>query len=249
MRFYHAMFDTDQFLILSVIFLAVFTQSLSGFGLALVAMSLLPSIIGVQAATPLVALVAISIEVFLLIRYRRALNLRVIWPIIAASLLGIPVGVWALRGIDETVLITILGIVITGYSLYALFQFRLPTLISPVWAWSVGFVAGMLGGAYNVSGPPVVIYSDCRRWPPTEFKSNLQAFFVVSSSFVALSHALSGNLTSDIWQHYLWTIPAMALGFLAGTSLDRFLNPSRFRKIVLIMLVIMGVRLILSAWF
>ena len=37
----------------------------------------------------------------------------------------------------------------------------------------------------------------------------------------------------------------MALGLLAGTSLDRFLDPQVFRKIVLVLLVVMGVRLIL----
>jgi uncharacterized membrane protein YfcA len=234
----------NQLWVVFVIFLAVFTQSLSGFGFALVAMALLPSLISVQIATPLVALVAISIEAYLMYRYREALNLGVVWPIALASLVGIPIGVWTLKGVDEATLLTVLGVVITGYALYALLRFKLPELRHPVWAWGAGFLAGILGGAYNVSGPPVIIYSDCRRWPPREFKSNLQGFFVVSSTFIALSHAVSRNLTSIIWEHYLWALPAMALGVIAGTSLDRFLNPTRFRRIVLVILVIMGLRLI-----
>ena len=249
MRCYSAMIDTSQLFILVAIFLAVFTQSLSGFGVALVAMALLPGLIGVQIATPLVALVAISIEIFLVLRYRAAMNLQAVWPIALASLAGIPLGVWALRGVSETTLITILGIMITAYALYALLQLRLPRLESRLWGWGVGFVAGVLGGAYNTSGPPVIVYSDCRRWPPAEFKSNLQGFFVVSSTFIAISHALSGNLTSEVWRYYVWAMPAMALGILAGTSLDRFLDPVRFRKIVLVLLVFMGVRLTLSTWF
>jgi uncharacterized membrane protein YfcA len=237
----------SQFWVALVIFLAVFTQSLSGFGVALIAMALLPGLISVQVATPLVALVAISIEAFLVIRYRAALNLRAVWPIALASLVGIPAGIWSLKGVDETTLLTVLGIVITGYALYALLRFKMPALHHPAWAWFVGFLAGILGGAYNVSGPPVIIYSDCRRWPPAEFKGNLQGFFVVSSAFIALSHAVSGNLTATIWRHYLWALPAMFLGVLAGTSLDRFLNPARFRIVVLALLVLMGLRMIISS--
>ncbi len=237
----------SQYWVALVIFLAVFTQSLSGFGVALIAMALLPSLISFQVATPLVALVAISIEAFLVVRYRAALNLRSVWPIALASLVGIPVGIWSLRGIEETTLLTVLGVVITGYALYSILRFKMPALHHPAWAWIVGFLAGILGGAYNVSGPPVIIYSDCRRWPPAEFKGNLQGFFVVSSSFIALSHAVNGNLTSNVWHHYLWALPAMFLGIIAGTSLDRFLNPTRFRGIVLVLLVFMGLRLIVSS--
>lgn len=234
----------DILLIILAIFVAVFTQSLAGFGVALIAMALLPPMIGMQAATPLVALIALTIEIFLLIRYRAALNLGAVWPIALASIFGIPLGVWALAKIGEDLLLTLLGLVITGYALYALMKFKLPELLSPLWAYGVGLVAGILGGAYNTSGPPVIIYGDCRRWPPAEFKSNLQGFFLVSSAFVAINHLVSGNITLDVWRYYLWTVPAMALGMLLGTSLDRFINPGTFRKIVLWLLVLMGLRLI-----
>jgi len=69
------MIDASLLLVIIVIFLAVFTQSLSGFGVALIAMALLPGLLSMQIATPLVALVAISIEIFLVIRYRESLHL------------------------------------------------------------------------------------------------------------------------------------------------------------------------------
>lgn len=229
-----------------VIFLAVFTQSFSGFGIALVAMALLPGLVSIQIATPLVALAAFTIETFLLIRYRDNLNLSAVAPVAIASLLGIPVGIWLLSGVDEQVVLKVLGVVITGYALYAIFQFRLPPLRHPLWAWGAGLIAGILGGAYNTSGPPVIIYGNCKGWAPSEFKSNLQGFFLFNSAFVALSHAFGGNLTTQVWTSYLWALPAMALGILVGTSLDRYVAPDRFRRIVLWLLVIMGIRLILA---
>lgn len=235
----------DNLLLVSlVIFLAVFTQSLTGFGSALVAMALLPALIGIRTATPLVALVGLTIEVALLLRYHAAFRLKSVWRLIVASLVGIPLGLLVLRRGDEHLALAILGCVLVGYALYALFEKPLPRLKSNAWAYSTGFAAGMLGGAYNTSGPPVVIYGDAQRWPPAEFKSNLQGFFFVTNIFVIAGHALSGNLTYRVWIGYLWVLPAIALGILLGMWLASRINPAVFRKLVLVLLIVMGVRMI-----
>jgi len=235
--------DMTTVLVGLVIFLAAFTQSLSGFGLALVSMALLPSVIGLHMATPLVALVAIVIESVLLLRFREALELRTIWRVVLAALIGTPFGVLFLSRVDENLAMRILGIVIAGYALYALLGLKLPHLEGSLWAYSAGLVGGLLGGAYNTSGPPVIVYADCRRWQPAVFKSNLQGYFIVSSLAVMVSHAISGNITSQVWSTFWWTLPFIGVGLLAGLSLDRWLNPLVFRRLVLVLLVVMGIRL------
>jgi uncharacterized membrane protein YfcA len=236
--------DMPQAIVFGVIFLAVFVQSMSGFGLALVSMALLPGIVGIQVAAPLVALVGIPLEILLLLKYRSALNIHEVWPLIIASLFGIPLGIFVLKRVDEEIVLTILGIVITGYALYSLLEVKLPQMNHPTWAYGSGFLAGLLGGAYNTGGPPVIIYGNCRGWLPAEFKGNLQSFFLVVTLFVAAAHALSGNLTEVVWVDFLWAVPAIGLGFVAGTWLDRYLNPAVFRKVVLVLLVLLGLRLI-----
>jgi hypothetical protein len=235
--------DMTTFLVGSVIFLAAFTQSLSGFGLALVSMALLPSVIGIHVATPLVALVAIVIETVLLLRYREALDVRAIWRVVFAALIGTPLGVLILSRVNENLALSILGIVIAGYALYALLGLKLPHLEGSLWAYSAGLVGGLLGGAYNTSGPPVIIYADCRRWSPEVFKSNLQGYFIISSLAVMATHALNGNITPLVWKAFWWTLPFIGVGLLAGLSLDRWLNPILFRRVILVLLVVMGVRL------
>jgi hypothetical protein len=172
------------------------------------------------------------------------LNIHAVWPLIIASLFGIPLGIFVLKRVDEEIVLTILGIVITGYALYSLLEVKLPQMNHPTWAYGSGFFAGLLGGAYNIGGPPIIIYGNCRGWMPAEFKSNLQSFFLVGTLFVAAAHALSGNLTEVVWVDFLWAVPAIGLGFVAGTWLDRYLNPAIFRKVVLVLLFLMGLRLI-----
>lgn len=232
------------FLISLVIFLAVLTQTVSGFGVALVAMALLAQLIDIRLATPLVTLVAISLEVILLIHYRSALNLKAIWQISIASLAGIPLGIIAFKNVAQETVLTVLGAVILSYALYTLLNLKLPGLAHQGWAYGFGLVAGMLGGAYNTSGPPVIIYGNCRGWLPAEFKGNLQGFFVFNSVFVLIGHALAQNLTPLIWHTYLLTLPAVALGLIVGLRLSRRLSPVLFRKVVLGLLVVLGLRLI-----
>ena len=234
----------DLLLPLLVIFLAVFTQSLSGFGVALVAMAILPGLLGIQIATPLVALVAITLESILLVRYHTSLNLRAVRPLALAAIVGIPIGVLALSKANEEIALTLLGVVIAGYALYALSNLRMPEMRHPLWGILAGFLSGLLSGAYNTGGPPVIIYGNARRWQPQEFKSNLQGLFVVNDILVVASHALSGNLTGEVWRLYLWALPVIGIGILAGVSLDKRLDPAFFRKLVLLLLVILGIRLI-----
>ena len=236
--------DMPQIIVFGVILLAVFVQSMAGFGLALVSMALLPGIVGIQVAALLVALVGIPLEFLLLVKYRSELNISAVWPLILASLFGIPLGIYVLKRVDEDIVLTFLGIVITGYALYFLLEVNLPQMKHPIWAYGSGFFAGLLGGAYNTAGPPVIIYGNCRGWLPAEFKGNLQSFFLVGTLFVVAAHVLSGNLTEVVWVDFLWVIPAIGLGFVAGTWLDRYLNPEVFRKVVLVLLILMGLRLI-----
>ena len=235
----------EPFLLFVVALLAAFTQSLTGFGSALVSMAVLPGLIGIRTAAPLVTLVTVTIDVTLLARYRQALNLRAIWRLVAALVLGVPLGILVLRRVEERFVLAILGVVIAGYALYALLSPRLPRLEHPAWAYGFGFIAGVLGGAYNTSGPPVVIFGNCQRWPPSEFKGNLQGFFLVNDLLVIAGHALSQNLTPLVLRDYLIVLPALIVGLFVGGRLDRRLDPALFRKIVLVLLVVMGLRLLL----
>ena len=235
--------DMTTFWVGMAIFLAVFTQSISGFGSALVAMALLPALIGIRVATPLVAVVALALEVVLIIRYHQALDVKAIWRVILAALIGTPLGVHFLSNVNEKISLTLLGVVITGYAIYALLGLKMPRLEKSFWAYLAGFFGGLLGGAYNTSGPPVILYADCHRWPSDVFKSNLQGYFVVSSVVVLSSHVLNGNLTPQVWHLFWWITPFMLFGLITGLSLDRWLNPILFRRVVLALLVIMGIRL------
>lgn len=222
------------------------TQALTGFGSALVSMAVLPPVLGLQATAPLVALMAGTIEVSLLLRYRSALRFAAVRWLGAAMIVGIPVGLLGLRAVPERLALVLLGVVLCGYSAYAVFNPRLPELRPRPWAPLLGFLAGALGGAYNTSGPPLVIYGHGQRWSPNEFKGNLQGLFLVIDVAVVLGHLAAGNVTPGVLRSYLWALPGLLVGILLGLTLDRRLDPAVFRRLVLLVLFAMGIRMLIG---
>jgi hypothetical protein len=233
-----------ELLTAGVICLATMTQTLTGFGSALVAMSILPGLLSLQIAAPLMALLSLCISITLSLVYRRQFQLGVVARLAIASLPMVPVGIVLLRYLPERLLLIALSLVICSYALYALFKFRLPHFQSDIWAYGFGACSGILSGAYNTGGPPVVIYGNCRRWPPEVFKSNLSSFFLLNALTVNLGHAVQGNFTREVWQYVPGGLAGFATGAIAGLVLSRYLQPALFQKGVLILLLVSGVKML-----
>ena len=236
----------EWLLVFVIVFFAIFVQSLTGFVLALVSMPFLAALLGVQTAAPLVALFGLVAEVILLLYFREALNVRVIWRLIAASIVGVPIGVLVIRVLDEQVVLTLLGVIVAGYAGYALLKLRLPAIEGSIWAYGAGFLGGILGGAYTTAGPPVIVYGNCRGWPPAEFKGNLQGYFLLTSVLIIVSHAVAGNYGAEVLRYGLVAMPAVAAGLVAGLALSKRVSAAAFRSLVLWLLLVLGVWLIVG---
>lgn len=230
----------------AVIFLAAVVQSVTGFGFALVAMAVLPGMIGLQMAAPLVAVVGILNSAILWIYYRRGFDPKIVSRLVLGTLLTIPLGIFLLRRLPETIALTVLGILITTYAVYVLAGLMLPALRSPWWAYLFGAIAGLTSGAYSVGGPPVVIYGQCCRWSPTAFRSNLPAFFFINAIGVVTGHGLQGNLTPEVLRMGAIAVLPLVIGIAIGTWIAQNLNPKLFQRVVLILLIITGLKLILA---
>lgn len=238
--------DTTQLVLVALIaFAASFIQSVAGFGSALLGMPLLVVVVGIQIASPLVALLGAALEIVLILRYRQHLHVRLVGKLVLAATVGIPLGIYAVKNVDQRIVLGILAIVLIGYGLYGLSKLALPTLDGDGWTYSLGFIAGVLGGAYNTAGPPVIIYGHARRWPAAQFKGNLQGFFLPVSFFIVAGHFLASTVTPVVWQSFLVSLLPLALGIWLGGLAERRIDAERFRKLVLALLILLGASLVL----
>jgi uncharacterized membrane protein YfcA len=230
---------------MAVLCFAAFTKSILGFGEALVAVPLLALALDVQTASPVSMLMAASVTLMMVFRYWRSIDLRAIWRLTAAAVIGIPLGIGVLKNLPEAWLTGALGALLIVIGLYYLLRPALPARPEHYWAYLLGFSAGVLGGAYNIAGPALVVYGTLRRWQPEQFRATLQGFFMVINIVILFGHASAGLWTPDVLQLFALSIPAIVLGFWVGHRLSPHIAPDAFARLVYIALIVSGVFLIL----
>ncbi|OGD20797.1 MAG: hypothetical protein A2Y70_05215 [Candidatus Aminicenantes bacterium RBG_13_64_14] len=234
--------------VVGVILAAAFVRSALGFGDAVVAMPLLAMVIGLKTATPLVAFMGPTISLLILMKDWRAGDMKAAARLIVASLLGIPLGVYGLARLPEEPLKIVLGVLILLYGLFGLARPSVRIKNEKAWVpWMVGWTAGVLGGAYNTNGPPVVAYGMLRGWPPGRFRANLQGYFLPTGLMILAGHGLAGMWTGEVFRFYLFSLPAIVLGVVLGGLVNRKLRPAVFVKLVYVFLAAMGAILLLRA--
>lgn len=233
-------------LVIIIVFFAALVQGTAGFGLALVAMPLLAPVLGIQVASPVLAVVATTTSTIYAIRFFRTADPRAIIPLFLAAVLGIPFGILWLKQTDPTLVTHILGILLVVYGIYELIGFSMPLPQGRRWTYIVGFLSGVLTGAYNTGGPPVVMYASASRWPLLQFKCNLQVYFMAVGYFLIAAHFASGNVTPLVWHYIVAAAPGTLLGFFLGVRLGNRLSSQRFRYLILILITLLGIRLLFT---
>ncbi len=218
-----------------------------GFGDALIAMPLLAMLLGLRVATPLFALAATVIALTIVLRHWREVRLAGAGRLVVGSALGIPFGLWLLRGSFERELTLLLAAVVIGFALFQLFTPR-PVRLRAAWtAYPVGLIAGVLGGAYNTNGPPVVIYGALRRWPPAEFRATLQGYFICTSVVILSGHALAGLWTAQVGWLFGFSLLGVVPAIAGGEWLHRRIPTARFERVVYALLIPLGTILAIDA--
>ena len=232
-----------------VIFIATLIRSTFGFGEALVAVPLLAFVIPVEVATPVAVLASITVAVVVLVQDWRDVHVRSARSLILSTFLGIPLGLVLLTRVAEPVVKAILAVVIIAFSTYNLVSRRRSELKDDRLAWLFGFIAGVMGGAYGMNGPPLVIYGSLRRWTPERFRATLQGYFFPASLIGMLGYWLAGLWVPAVTRYYLVSLPAIIGATLLGRMANRKFHVDLFVSLINLGLIAIGVFLLIqSAW-
>jgi len=234
-------------IVLVTVFLSIFIRSTFGFGDALIAMPVLAMTVGLQVATPLVALIANTVAFTILLKNWRNVRLESTWRLVVSSLLGIPIGLVFLKGMYEGTAKVLLALLIVSFSVYNLLKPRLSVLAGDKLAYVFGLLAGIVGGAYNTNGPLVVMYGTLKKWPAESFQATLQSYFFPTGLLIVLGHGLAGLWTPDVLRLYVVSLPVAFLAVLLGSRLNRSIPQGKFDRYVNIFLIVIGVMLFVNS--
>jgi uncharacterized membrane protein YfcA len=241
--------DSATLHVLLVVFLATLIRSTFGFGEALIAVPLLALSIPIEIAAPLAVLLSITIAAIVVAQDWRKIHIRSTGWLLAPTFLGIPLGVALLTSVHEHLVKAVLALVIMAFSGYFLAATKPPELPkdSRPWLLGCGFIAGVLGGAYGMNGPPLVVYGAMRRWSPEHFRATLQGYFLPASIVTMAGYWLAGLWIPAVTRYYLISLPAAVPAIFLGRFMNRRLQGDAFLKYVHAGLVCIGGLLLIQA--
>lgn len=233
--------------VVTVLLLATLIRSAFGFGEALVAVPLLALIMPVEVAAPVAALVSITVAGVVLVQDWSEVHVRSAGWLVFPTFLGIPLGLLLLTRVAEPIVKGALACVIIAFSTYSLLGRRQHSLENDRLAWLFGFGAGVLGGAYGMNGPPLVIYGALRGWSPKHFRATLQGYFLPASVVVMCGYWLAGLWTPAVSRYYLVSLPVVLVAIFSGRVINRRIPGPRFLLYVHVGLTAIGAMLLVQA--
>ena len=223
---------------------ASLVMGLAGFGNALIAMAFLPYFMTPATAIAVLTIYTIVFTIAIFVPVRRHLTPRGVTWLLVGTVLGTPLGVWILVACSASTLNRIIGGVLVVVVLLE-WAGRYPErLIGQWWGLGAGFVAGLMGSAVGMPGPPVVVYSAMQDWSPRTIKANLQVFFFVNQAVILAGYWRAGLLTGDVWRlSASFALPAAA-GTGLGILLFKHVDHATFRRVVFAVLLVSGLVLL-----
>jgi hypothetical protein len=234
---------------LLIVFIATLIRSAFGFGEALVAVPLLAFCIPLQTAAPLAVLISITIAAVVVVQDWNKIHLRSSSWLVLSTLPGIPLGLLLLTSSHGSLVKAVLALLIMSFSCYSLIG-RAPLKLerdSRRWLLLCGFCAGVLGGAYGMNGPPLVIYGSMRRWSAQHFRATLQAYFLPASIIGMACYWMAGLWTPAVTHYYLLSLPVTLPAVFLGRFVNHRLRGDAFTKYVYLGLGAIGTLLLIQA--
>jgi uncharacterized membrane protein YfcA len=237
------------FYILLISFFATLVRSTFGFGESLVAVPLFSFFLPIDAAVPLSVLISILVALVVVVQDHRQIHFNSAKWLIFFALSGIPIGILILIYGNEFWVKIGLGTLIILYSLYALVGKNSIVLETDnkYWLFICGFLSGLLGGAYGINGPPLVVYGNMRKWSAKDFRATLQAYFLPASFVGTVGYLIKGLLTITVLKYFFVSLPASLPAIFLGRYLNRKLKNGTFFYYVYWGLILIGLFLIVNS--
>ncbi|MBS7545220.1 sulfite exporter TauE/SafE family protein [Ancylobacter oerskovii] len=224
-------FDAALLWAIATALIAGATRGFSGFGGALIFMPLVGAVFSPKLAAPTLLVIDTVLTLPMVLQAMRACIWRQVAPLGLGAVAAVPLGVWLLEEIDPVVLrwaiatlaVALLMLLILGRGWQA------PHSLAA--KLGIGALSGMLGGAAQLSGPPVVVYWLGTGQNAALVRANLFAFFALTTLASGTAYVSRGLVTAEVLKLSLVLGPTYALGLVAGARGFRLANDRQFRLI------------------
>lgn len=229
----------------AIILIASTVHAVTGFGYALVATPLLALTVDPHTAVVATTLSALAMTVTIAVRQRHHAEWKVATIALVGVVLGMPFGLWVYGVTSERVLTGLIGVGVLGCTVMVWRRVKVhgnaPMLMG------VGLLSGALSTSTGTNGPPMVAAFQGMDYDPHKFRATLAAVFAGTSVFSLLGFAVAGKVNAESMWIGLVGLLVVQLGWFAGNAVFNRIDPERFRKVLLVVLLVSAAVTIFSA--
>lgn len=228
-------------LILLIFVASAMTQGIMGFGYGIVAMTMLPLLMGLKDAVTLLSILNAAMMLLSLYWQKKAFKWKDARHLMIGAFIGIPIGGVMIHYLNEDLLLGILGatMIYVGIN-HFLTRHRKAQKALKIWELPIGIFSGVLAAGFNMGGPPIVAYVFSRDWTVEYAKAILASVFVTTSLSRLFIVGLTGeDLPKILWLSAAVVIPS-AIVLRIGIGVGRRIPHEFLRPTIFVYLTIVG---------
>ncbi len=238
---------------LAIIALAVYFQTVTGFGLAMIVMGAtsgleLVSVPTIATITSLLSLINCAVAIPGTLHH---INWRTTYLVVYGIVPSVIGGVLLLNYLGSSaahVVKPLLGLVIIYSGLSIVLKVTASERpLSKLSFFLSGLFSGIFSGMFGVSGPPLVYQFYRQKMDLATIRYSLIFLFSITAGIRTLFVASQGRLTVEVLLFSLSALPVVALATLAGKRYPPPLRYPALRRIACLVLIMIGLSLVLPA--
>ena len=232
-----------------VMLLAYGLRGSTGFGGAL-GMPLLALVLPIKVLVPVWTLLGFASSAAFIWRDRRHIDLRGVVAFMPWCAVGIAVGLYYFKFLDERSLARGLGFVVLLYAVQSLIGVMRAAAM-PRWARGVieplaGTLSGLVGTMFGSMGSVFfAMYLDARGAAKDVFRATTSAMLLLLCVARGIGYYAVGEFTRDSWLMFAAAFPLMLLAIYIGDRIQVGLSEQAFRKLICGMLFACSIPLLL----
>lgn len=233
----------------AALFLGYAVRGVAGFGSGVVATPLLTFVLPLSTTAPLITIFGFFVSMQQAIRDWSLIRWGAVAVFIPGSLVGVALGLYVFKTVDQPLLARVLGAYILLYAFYSLFGERLfrRTLTPPHWLIHPVAVVGALVSTIfgGLAGPIYVTYFDALKLGKSVFRVTVSTTLLVLNVVRSVGYVATGVFRAEDLVLVAAAILPVVAGTIAGDRLHDRLDPRAFRRAVAVLLVASGAGLLL----
>jgi uncharacterized membrane protein YfcA len=234
--------------------LAIFTawtiDAAIGFGSLVIALAIGALLFPLDVITPILVPLNIILSGYLTVRYRNHIHWTLLGKVIfIPMMIGTLVGAVSVEYLSADVMRLLFGAIVVWFASRSLWlaysKHASQHTHAPLLTRVLTFFAGVTHGLFASGGPLLVYALTGVKLLKQEFRATLSFVWFLLNTALTIWFVINGKIFNE-FATMLWYVPVVIGAIIFGEWLHHRVSEDRFRKVVLILLLVAGVLLLLK---